>query len=382
MKLALHDSPFGRAFFVGRIRGIEVLVHWSVAVIFVLLVFTLDASVFPETSPGRSQAVYLLTALVSAVFFLLALLAHELAHAVTALRQGHSVKRITLWMLGGLTEMVEGPTTAKRAAQVAGAGPLMSLVLAFGFGAAALGLQAYGGAGMPVEAFVWLSGTNLMLGLFNLLPALPLDGGRVFESVLWWRLHDRVRSVRIAARGGLAFGYLMLGFGLVSVISGQAGGLWLCFLGLFISSAAQSEKARASMLAIEDRPVEQFMVPVIATAPAWQAVDDFVDTLSAEAGGRAAFPVVDIEGRLVGLLSWEDLMKVPREYRHITPTSQAMHPLEHVAVCEPGESMRVVLQKMRPSGWAVVTRAGVALGTVDVRDVFREKYEAMVAARH
>ena len=185
---------------LGRVAGIAVGAHWSVAVILVIIAELLAVAVLPGAFPRQSAGLYWAVAGIAAVVFLASLLAHELAHALVARRHGVGVRSITLWMLGGVAELDGDPPSAGADLRIALAGPAASLVAAallFGAGA---GIGAAGGPGVVVAAAMWLAVMNGILAVFNLLPGAPLDGGRVLRAVLWRHYGDRGRAERGTAR--------------------------------------------------------------------------------------------------------------------------------------------------------------------------------------
>src|SRR5512139_1938422 len=176
---------------LGRFAGIPVGVHWSVFVIMLLLVQGLAVAILPAGAAGQAAVVYWGVAVVVAVLFLAALLAHELAHALVARHYGVRVRAITLWLLGGVAELDGEAPHARGDLLIALAGPLVSLASAGLFAAAAAFASAWGAGSLAVTALAWLAVVNAILGLFNLLPGAPLDGGRVLAATLWWVRGDR-----------------------------------------------------------------------------------------------------------------------------------------------------------------------------------------------
>ena len=180
----------------------------------------------------------------AAAIFFVSLLAYQLAHALVAHKAGVEVKGLTLWLFGGVASLGGESPTPRADFRIAAAGPATSLGLAAGFAAVAGGLQLIGVAHIVVVAASWLSGINLMLGVFNLVPGAPLDGGRILRAFLWRRHGDRVRAAVTAARAGTVVGYGLIGLGLVEFLAGASvGGLWLVFIGWFILAAARAEEA-------------------------------------------------------------------------------------------------------------------------------------------
>lgn len=247
---------------LGRVAGIPIGVHWSVLIIMALLAQSLALAVLPAIEPGHSALLYWTVALVATALFAASLLAHELAHALVAQQNGIRVERVTLWLLGGVAELGGRPRTPGADLRVAVVGPLTSLAASMVFFAAAAG-----GAGwLPnvlVAALAWLAGINLLLVVFNLLPAAPLDGGRVLRALLWRRWRDRIRADIVSARAGCGFGGALLALGLFQVlVSGGLAGIWLIVLGWFLIGAATAERQAAELAAqLDNLPVRAAMNP-------------------------------------------------------------------------------------------------------------------------
>ena len=204
---------------LGHVGGITVGAHWSVAVILVIIAQVLAVSVLPAAHPHERPAVYWTSGIIAAALFLASLLAHELAHALVARRSGVTVRSVTLWMLGGVTDLEGEPPTAGADFRIALAGPVASLAaggICYGLGAA---VHAAGGPALVVAAASWLAVMNVVLAVFNLLPGAPLDGGRVLRAILWRRYGDRERAERGAARAGQALGVVMMALGAAEALT-------------------------------------------------------------------------------------------------------------------------------------------------------------------
>ena len=224
---------------LGRIAGIEFGVNWSWLVVFALIVWTLASGIFPSTNPGLSKATHIAMAIVAAFLFFLSLLLHEFGHALRARREGIEIDGITLWLFGGVARFKGSFRSAGTEFRVAIAGPLVSLALGVLFVLIAL-IPGIPSAVDGVAA--WLGYINLTLLVFNLIPAPPLDGGRVLHAALWrWR-GDYVWATRVAANVGRGFGYLLIAVGIAMfVFQSSFSGAWLAFLGWFLLNAATAE---------------------------------------------------------------------------------------------------------------------------------------------
>lgn len=228
---------------LGRVAGVPVAVNGSVLGIVALLAVLLATVALPAAAPGHSTPTYALAGLVSAVLVMLSLLAHETAHAVVARRLGLAVDGVTLWVLGGITRLRGDPVRPRVEARVAAAGPLTSGLLGVLF----LGAAVLGPRGLVAAVLVELAWINVVLAVFNLLPAAPLDGGRVLHAVLWARTGDRWRAASLAATAGRVLGGVLVAGGVLLTVSAGITGLWLVLVGAWIGLAAGREEARARL---------------------------------------------------------------------------------------------------------------------------------------
>src|SRR4051812_45336532 len=225
-------------FTIGRFGGIEVRLHWSLLAVFALIVWSLSDGAFPSQNPGLSNTTYVAMAIAAAVLFWASILLHELGHSWVARREGIEVDSITLWLFGGVSQFKGRFTSAGAEFRIANAGPLVSIVLGVVFVLIALAHLPSAVDGVAA----WLGYINLILAVFNLLPALPLDGGRVLTSALWRARGDFGWATRVASEIGQGFGYLFIALGLVMfVLQGSFSGAWLAFIGWFLLQGARAE---------------------------------------------------------------------------------------------------------------------------------------------
>src|SRR3982075_2192964 len=218
---------------LGRIAGIHVGLNWSLLVIGALIAWSLATGILPSAAPGQTASAYWTAGVVSAFVFLASLLAPALAHSVVATRRGVKVEGITLWLFGGVSRFSSETASPGAQALITFVGPLTSLLLGIVFFLASV---AFGGGARPsllAATLSWLGYINILLGVFNLLPAFPLDGGRLLQSLIWLRTGDRMRATSIAARIGMGFAFLLIAYGLATflVAGNLIGGLWSVFLG-------------------------------------------------------------------------------------------------------------------------------------------------------
>ena len=248
---------------LGRVAGIRVGMHWSVLVMVILIGWVLRAQVLPTMTPHQPAAAYWAVAVPGAAMFMAALLAHELAHSLVARRCGVPVTSITLWALGGISELGSQPPTARADLRIAVAGPVTSLGAGLVFGGLAAAVRAGGGPAIAVAALAWLAAMNVLLAAFNLLPGAPLDGGRILRAFLWRRHGNRVRAAQSAAAAGRVLGAALMALGAGEILLwADLGGLWLALIGVFVMSAAAAEAtAETAAAALAGMRVGDVMIP-------------------------------------------------------------------------------------------------------------------------
>jgi Zn-dependent protease len=354
---------------IGRFGGVEVRINWSWIVIFALIVWTLADGVFPTQNPGLSDGTYLAMALVAAVLFFASVLLHELGHAWQARREGMEIDGITLWLFGGVAQfkgMFPGPGAEFR---IAIAGPLVSLGLGVLFVLIAL-------AGLPSEVdgvAAWLGYINLTLLVFNLIPALPLDGGRVLRAALWKARGDLRWATILSADIGVAWGYLFIGLGLVMIIfQGSFSGAWLAFIGWFVLQAARAEaRYIATEEALDGLRVRDLMIRDPVTVDADSTLGQFMDDV-AWSRRFTTYPVLD-DGKPVGLLAFSSVAGVPRSEWDTRHVRDAMIPLAQVPLLR--EDARAVRALEDLSGAGVhrglVVDNGHLMGLLSITDLAR-----------
>ncbi|HTZ42820.1 MAG TPA: site-2 protease family protein [Jatrophihabitans sp.] len=315
-------NPLGRGFPLGRFRGVTLAAHWSVLITVALIAVLLATGSLPQAAPGYPRPVYWLAAVAVSIAFLASLAAHELAHAVLARHYGLPVRRITFWLLGGFTELTEEARTARAEALIAGVGPAVSLLLGLLGGALALLAAVAGGPALLVAALGWLAGTNLLLGLFNLLPGAPLDGGRLLSAVLWWRSGNRATATRTAGSVGSVLGLVLAGLGFLELLAGYYTGLWLVLVGMFLRANAGAQAGLVAPADLAGLRADQAMRPVTVLAPSWWTVAEFVERSSPGGFVQAVLPLVDPDGSPTGLIGWAQLGRVPAGARASTRLSE------------------------------------------------------------
>ena len=360
----------GSSFSIGRIAGIRIGVHWSWLVVFALFVWTLSTGVFPRTNPDLSDNSHLAMAFVAAVLFFVSVLLHELGHALQARREGVEIEGITLWLFGGVATLKGAWQSAGAELRIAVAGPVVSLVLGILF----LALALPSGTPQEVDGVVaWLGFVNLSLLVFNLIPAVPLDGGRILHAVLWGARGDYGWATRVSSAIGRGFGFLLIGVGVAMfVFQGSFSGAWLVFLGWFLLAAASAEARYAvARQALDGLRVGDLMtLEPVAVAP-----DVTLGRLMDEIVWNRRFttyPVVE-DGRPVGLLPFRCVAQVPRAEWDARRVRDCMLPLDEVPVLEPDELAIDALAELSQDdvGRGLVVRDGLLVGLLSITDLMR-----------
>jgi Zn-dependent protease/CBS domain-containing protein len=327
----------GNALRLGRVLGIEIKIDYSWFIIFVLVTWSLAAQLFPDLYPGWSRTAYWLVGLITALLFFGSVLAHELAHSVVSQRHGIPVTDITLFIFGGASHISDEPKTARGELTMALVGPGTSLLLSALF--AVLWLLTRGTGGYLYAISAWLAGINLSLGVFNLIPGFPLDGGRVFRAIVWAITGNLRLATRLATSVGrlVAFGFILLGVGLIFA-GNLANGLWIAFIGWFLENASANTYR---LLAVHDmlagHTVSEVMTKECAHIPAGMTVDRFVNDVLLPTG-RRCFPVEE-GGHVQGLVTVHRIQQLPRQQWSLTPVDQVMVPREELKTVGPNDAL-------------------------------------------
>ena len=355
---------------LGRVAGIRIGVNWSWLVVFALLVWSLSEQAFPSWNPGLSDGAYFAMAVAATVLFFASLVAHELGHAIQARRDGMTIEGITLWLFGGVAKFRGAFPSAGAEFRIGIAGPLVSLVI--GAVAVAIAWLLELPTGLD-GVLAWLGFTNLLLLAFNMLPALPLDGGRVLRSALWHARGDFASATRIAAAVARAFAFLFIGLGVFRFFLGDVvGGAWMVFLGWFLLGAAASE---VRYLAVRDAlgglRVRDLMVREPATVPKSLSLGEFMDDV-VWSRRYTTYPVVE-DGRAVGLLPFRCVAQVPRGEWDDRSVAECMLPRERVPVLDEEETLTDALAELGESevGRGLVVDGDRLVGFLSITDVVR-----------
>lgn len=364
----------GGTFGLGRIAGVPVRAHWSVLIVLGLIAPDLAGRTLPEAWPGRPIWLYWVVALAASVVLLLGLLAHEVAHTLVARRNRVGVRSITLWMFGGVTEMTGTARSPGADLRIAGAGPLMSVLLGAGFVGLGALAAALGGDGLLIGALSWLGVLNVLLALFNVLPGAPLDGGRLLRAALWkWR-GDRLWAAIAAARVGYVLGAVLVALGALEFLGfgGDFSGLWLALVGWFLVGAARTEERQARRWGpLEGLPVRAVMNPHPDTASPGLTVAALLDSQLLDQPSGAVVLVED--DRPVGLVTLEQIRALAWEVRSTTTLSAIATPMAEVPVASPDQLVSEVLPRLGQAtgGRLLVVDDGRPIGMVVLAELLR-----------
>jgi Zn-dependent protease/predicted transcriptional regulator len=328
---------------IGQVFGIPIFLHLSWILIFGLITYSLVdeyGARYPQWTSGQLWSLGLITSLL----FFGSVLFHELSHSAVARHYRIPVASITLFFFGGIASITRDPDSAGQEFLMAAAGPASSYVLAGGFWLLA---RATPNDSMPNALATWLAGTNALLATFNLLPGFPLDGGRVFRSIVWGITKNYSKSTRIASRVGQGIAYAMMAFGLYTalILHSSVNGVWFVFLGWFLLTAArQSYQQVEAQGALQGLRAADVMTSDMPTVARDLSLDEYAREVSRT--GRRAHLVVS-DNKLVGLMRVEVLQAVPREEWPSTSVQAVMIPREKLAWTAPEEPVLGVLERMR-----------------------------------
>jgi Zn-dependent protease/predicted transcriptional regulator len=354
---------------IGRYGGVEVRLNWSLLAIIALIVWSLTDGVFPSQNPGLAHNTYLGMAVVASLLFLASIALHELGHSWVARREGIEVDSITLWLFGGVSQLKGRFASPGAEFRVAVAGPLVSICLGVLFVLVAV-------AGLPSAVdgvAAWLGYINLILAAFNLLPASPLDGGRVLHSVLWRAKGDFAWATRVASEIGQGFAYLFIGLGIAMFIfEGSFSGAWLAFIGWFLLQGARAEaRYVATEQALGDLRVRDLMVRHPVTVDADSTIGRFMDDV-AWSHRFTTYPVLE-DGRPIGLLAFASVAAVPRSDWDTRRVRDTMFPLDDVPLLTQDEMAVDALEELStPTGnRGLVVEDGHLAGLLSITDIAR-----------
>jgi Zn-dependent protease/CBS domain-containing protein len=380
-------------FRVGSIAGIDIFVDWSLLIIFFLVTSSLGAGVFPAWHPDWVGGLIWITALAAAILFFVSILLHELSHALVGRAQGIDIRRITLFVFGGAAHLEREPHRWQAELLMAIVGPITSLVLGLLFiflGSVSAGkelqpnpsdpLQTFSALGPLATVLLWLGPINILLGVFNLVPGFPLDGGRVLRAVLWGLTGDLYRATRWAAGLGQVVAWILIGCGFAMIFgirvpffgTGVVGGMWIALIGWFLNNAAiMSYRQLLIQRSMEHVPVSRIMLSQFNTVTPDMPISTLIEDYIMRSNQRA-FPVVE-SGRLVGLVCLEDVRRVDPTQRATLPVRAIMTPAHELTTVAPEEASTEALQALsrREVNQLPVVKHGTVRGLIRREDILK-----------
>ncbi|MCZ7551102.1 MAG: hypothetical protein B6D39_02895 [Anaerolineae bacterium UTCFX2] len=340
-------------FNLGKIKGIPIGIHASWFLVFFLVTWSLASGYLPQEYPQIPTGVIIILAVATSLLFFGSVLFHELGHSLIALRNQIPVKSITLFIFGGVAQIGRDPKTPGAEFRIAIAGPLASLFLGGLFG----GLYLLG-QHIPYLAApsLYLMRINLILGVFNMIPGFPLDGGRVLRSIVWKLSGNYLRSTQIASAGGQMVAFGFIAFGILSVFNGQLlNGLWLAFIGWFLQNAAASA---AQQVNVQERlrgsTVAQAMSRDCAQVPGLMTLNQIVQERVLSRGQHSFF-VTDFSGTNIGALTLQDITQIPQLQWRFTTAQTVMTPLHKLVTVDTDMELLAALQKMEEANLTQVS---------------------------
>jgi Zn-dependent protease/CBS domain-containing protein len=350
-------------------RGIPIRLDASWFAIAVLVAWSLAAQLFPVWRPGLPRTTYWAMGIVGALGLFASIVVHELSHALVARRHDIPIDGITLFVFGGVAEMGTEPPSPKAELTMALAGPLMSI--AIGLAALAVSALAGGLPGAVVTVLAYLGLVNLLLAAFNLVPAFPLDGGRVLRALLWRRHGSLMRATHTASRIGIAFSVALMVLGGLRVLLGDLlGGVWFFLIGMFLRQAADASYQQVLVRgALANEPVRRFMTVGPVTVRPDLTLAEFLESYVYRYHHKL-FPVQD-NGQLLGMISTEQLRNVPRADWPSRKVSAVTVPLSEAVTVTPDTAAMQALGRMRQTGRSrlLVVDDGRLAGVLSVRDL-------------
>ncbi len=355
-----------------RIAGIQIIIDYSWFIIFFLVIYSMAESVFPQTQKHFSTPQYWTMGLVAATLLFASVLVHELAHSFIAIRFGIQVLSIRLFIFGGLAQVSQEPRSGRHEFLIALAGPAASMALAFLFGVVYGAIFLGNGHGAVASVAGYLMLSNVLLAAFNLIPGVPLDGGRILRAILWDRWNDIARATKVVSQIGNAFALFLIILGALQFFLTQnlISGLWFIFIGLFMKqSAVGSYQAIMVKQALAGVQIRQIMTESLVTVDWLVSVDELVRDYIYK-HQFTTFPVFNRE-EFVGMVSLDDVKSVPKELWVFKQVRDVMTPADQVPSLRPGDDATEALARMVTDdlGRMPVVENGHLVGIVSRRDI-------------
>ncbi|MBP1743087.1 MAG: putative zinc metalloprotease [Firmicutes bacterium] len=338
------------SFRIGKIKGILIEVNASWFIIFALVTYSLAASYFPVYYPEFDSTTRWVSSSAIALLFFVSVLLHELSHSLVSIKLGMPVKRITLFIFGGVAQIEQEPDEPVKELKMAIAGPAMSIFLCVLFFLLSVALRSFGAPQAAVVSLQYLSTINLTLAIFNLFPAFPLDGGRVLRAIIWRFSGSLQKSTRIASAMGSIFGYFLIAFGIFMLLNNIIiNGIWLVFIGWFINQMSRESYQSMLLSDIFDKiKVGEFMTGKVVTIDRSVSVQELVDNYFLKYK-FAVFPVSQ-EGRIIGIVSAASVKQLDAAARPQTSVGSITTPLSDKLVVSPEDIVSEAMKRLSANG--------------------------------
>jgi Zn-dependent protease len=362
---------------LGRLMGVPVGLHWSLIAIVGFFAFELSENTFPNRAAGYDHGAYIAAGCLTAVALLVGVLLHELGHAIVARRSGLEVEGITLSWMGGVTRIAGDSPTPWRELTVAGIGPLISLLLGGVLLVARDFAEGSGAGRLPVFALTWLAVINIVLAAFNLIPASPLDGGRILHALVWAVTRNRWWASRTASFAGFGLAAVVFGLGVYELLSrdDRLDGFFLFALAWWLASAARDEDSQAAVQhVLAGVRIHEIMRPVDA-APGWLRLDELLSRYVASRNPTSVWLLERWGGGYSGIVSSEALLAVPQPWAAIRPEDIAI-PVDAAGAAAPYEDVLEALQRTGGHQILLVVENGRTVGAILPADI-----EALIRSR-
>lgn len=356
-----------------RLFGFEVSIDPSWILIALLVTWSLAEGYFPSALPGHGKGLYWIMGVIGAVGMFVSIIFHEFCHSIVARRYGLPMKGITLFLFGGVAQMGDEPKSAKVEILMAAAGPAASIVLGGIFFAFFQLTRNLSGA-IP-ELLAFLAVINWILAAFNLLPAFPLDGGRILRSILWWTKKDKSWATSTASAIGVGFGWVLIILGVLHMLKGNfLGGVWYALIGMFLGAAARSQGAvQEARSQFQRRKVSDLMTDDPVVLPADATIREVLEDHLLKQDFKF-YPVVQ-DGRLAGCISTKTIKQTPPEQWDATKVMERAQSCGRSNAVSPDASAAEALKTMQDNSLRrlLVVRGEKLEGVVTLRDILGEK---------
>ncbi len=364
---------FSNAVKLFSINGFDIKIDPSWLVIFALISWSLSQHYFPTALPGETPVVYLTMAVIATLLFFVSLLLHEIAHSIVARRFGLAVGGIKLFLFGGVAEIEREPQSPRAEFIIAAAGPAMSVALSIGFLLSSRIAASIVGLAVVAQVLSYLAFINMVLAVFNLVPAFPLDGGRIFRAYLWHRGGSLLRATETAARAGTLFAFLLMGFGVASLFQGLiVPALWQILIGGFLLVAARaSYQSQLVQVVFEKRTVEDLAQKRPVTVAPDVSLADFVNRTVLR-HGLSFVPVVE-DGVLLGYIDHAMILGIDREHWSSTQIGDVFAGLDAHSTVDPDMAVDDLLKIIATTGRRkfLVVKNGELVGVISLSDLTR-----------